>query len=271
MDGRQSRAASEQPATAPIERKSWKASLSFLICPSSFLVLIAFIVPGCLAPTTGALFQRTVSPASGPKLIPKASTCVAYASFREKEAIDPRTPPDQRHTMLEQARVAYEQALQVDPKYGPASFGLARVYGLLGDEDHALTTYQIATRDHPNDPSVWYELGMWHARRKEWDHACENLDKAVQRGQGNREYATALGYCLARAGRFRESIVIFTALVGKAEAYCKMARMARHLKRDDLCKEFLQQALLEQPNLTKARGLLQQVEFETQPPRQKSE
>jgi tetratricopeptide (TPR) repeat protein len=195
-----------------------------------------------------------------PRRLPHASTCVAFGQYREKEAAFPDVPADQRQRMLEQARKAYQQALEIDPNYLPAYTCLARLYGTLGEQGRAVATFEKALKGHPKDASVWYEFGMCCSRQKKWDKALEKLRTAVKLDPENRQYAITLGFCLARTGRFEDSLACFTPLVGKAEAHYKVAQMAHHLKQDGPCKEYLRLALKEKPELADARNLLDQLE-----------
>jgi tetratricopeptide (TPR) repeat protein len=224
---------------------------------ASLCLLQSACLVGCVTPPPAANPETGMLPqAVAVNKMPEASTCAAYGSFREGEATAPHTPPEQRVPMLNQARAAFEVAIKTDPGYLPAYLGLARVFSALGDEARAQATYEKAAESHPKEPAVWYGLAMCHARLQRWDPACENLDKAVQLDHENRQYATALGFCLARAGRFEESLSVFTPLVGKAQACYKVAQMAHHVKRDDLAADLLRQAVQEKPDLTPARDML---------------
>jgi tetratricopeptide (TPR) repeat protein len=234
------------------------AGMLFCILHSAFFICFAGCVGAPKAPDLAPVIQPT--PATVANKMPQASTCASYGGFREGEALDSHTPPERRQVMLNQARVAYEQAVKTDPQYVPAYLGLARVYSNLGDTHQAQAACEKAAAVRPKDPTVWYTSGMCYARAQQWGPACENLDKAVQLDGTNRQYGTALGYCLARAGRFEDSLAIFTPLVGKADAYYKVARMAHHLHRDDLCKDFLRNALEAKPDLAEARKFLQKIE-----------
>ena len=85
----------------------------------------------------------------------------------------------------------------------------------LGDHDRALATYGKAAQTHPKEASVWFELGMCHARHKEWEPALQSLRKAVGLDPENRQAVNALGFCLARAGRSEESLAIFKKAPGE--------------------------------------------------------
>jgi Tfp pilus assembly protein PilF len=195
-----------------------------------------------------------------PRRTPKASTCVAIGNFRAKEAANPVATPVQRQLMNEQAERSYQQALNIDPRCGAAYLGLAEVYRAEGNDAKALETYQKGLKKLPKDASLWFALGMCHSRQKQWEPALKELQTAARLDPENHRYATTLGFALARAGRYSESIACFTPVVGKAQAHYKVAQMARHMKQTTLSKEHLRLALQEKPDLEEARKMLAQLE-----------
>src|ERR1700688_1681746 len=46
---------------------------------------------------------------------PLPSTCVAFGTFRERSAADPRIAPAEQERLRDQARKAYQQALELAP------------------------------------------------------------------------------------------------------------------------------------------------------------
>src|SRR5690242_8075228 len=57
------------------------------------------------------------------KKAPKAVTCVAFGDFKSREAADPRVAAGLKPGLREHARMAYQQALELDPNYLPAYVG----------------------------------------------------------------------------------------------------------------------------------------------------
>jgi tetratricopeptide (TPR) repeat protein len=213
-------------------------------------------LPGGITPTST---QVTTHKPTGSRQ-PKASTCVAYGDFREKEAMESTTSDAERPRMHDQARRAYEQALQIDSKHLPAFTGLARLYEDLDDYERAIDTYLAALKISPKDASLWFDLGMCQSRHKDWPPALVNLKTAHSLDPQNRQIAVTYGYVLARAGRFEDSVALFTKLEGHALACYKVARMAHHLNQDEASRQYLHTALAEQPDLGQAQDLLAQLE-----------
>ena len=195
-----------------------------------------------------------------PKRQPKPETCVAYATFRSEEARAPSCPPADRQQFREQARLAYQQAIQIDPKHVPAYLGLARLYADTEDTAHAVETYQKGIKAVPKEAALWYELGLCQGRRKEWGPALESLRKAAELQPENHQFANALGYGLARVGQYDEALACFQRVNGEGRAHYKLARMLEHMGQKDLARRHLELALEKDPRLTEAQDLLREID-----------
>lgn len=191
---------------------------------------------------------------------PKAKTCVAIGQLKESEAEAPQRAPNECEALREQALKAYQQALQLDPKNLQAAQALARLYSTRGDADKALATYQKALKAHPKEPAIWFEAGMCHARKKDWEPAIRSLRKAVELDPENRQCAHILGYTLACAGQYDESLACFQRTDGEAMAHFNLARMLHRMERFDLSRQQLQLALQKDPQLTAAQAMLAHYE-----------
>jgi tetratricopeptide (TPR) repeat protein len=192
---------------------------------------------------------------------------VAFGAFSERCALDTaRYGPVERDRLNDQARKAYQQALQIDPVNLEALSALSRLYVRIDDHDKAVATYQRAVQAHPKRTELWYELGMCHAQKKEWDLALTHIQKAVELDPENRMYARSFGFCLARAGRIDESVAVFARFDGEATAHYSVARMLHHMSQDEASKEHLRRAIAQAPDLTAARQLLASLERGTSDP-----
>jgi tetratricopeptide (TPR) repeat protein len=225
---------------------------------------------GCASETSLPLVSNTPPPIrsesrkdNGSDRNPQASTCVAFGDFHLKGAAGEGHTAIQKDQILDQARKAYQQALKLDPKYVPAYRGLAQTYEQLGDHDRVVAAYQSGLKANPAEPSLWFELGMYHARKKQWQPAVENLKKASELDSENRTYGDMLAYTLARAGRYDESYECFKKGVGEARAHYNVARMLCHMKENDLAREHLKLALKANPDLAPARQVLAELDAGT--------
>ena len=92
----------------------------------------------------------------------------------------------------------------------------------------------------PDEAVLWYELGMTHSRRKEWERALEALNRAAELDPDNRRYNLTLGHCLSRAGAYDQDFACFRKTLGEAQAHYRVARMMHHMKQYDLSRQQLQ-------------------------------
>ncbi len=187
---------------------------------------------------------------------PKAATCIAFGDFRAAEATNKDRSPIQRQQLSEDARKAYQQALSIEPDNMQALVGLARLYTNLEDYQHARETYELAAKKHPKQAGIWFELGMMHARKKEWDLAISHLGKAVQLEPENRQFINTYGFALCRVGKFDESFKVFIKINEPAKAHYQVARMMNHVGKNDEAREHLIKALANQPDYPDALSLL---------------
>ncbi len=187
---------------------------------------------------------------------PSAEACVTFGDFLLKEATGGKRSEVEQRQMLDQARRAYQQALEINPKYLPAHRGLAQVYLAEGDSERAFTSYQASLKVFPQEPLLWYDLGLAHGRNKEWQPAVDALAQACDLAPGDRRYVHALGYCLARAGAYDQSVDCFRRVDSEARAHYNVARMLLQMNQTELGRQHLQLALKIEPELKEAKELL---------------
>jgi tetratricopeptide (TPR) repeat protein len=194
-----------------------------------------------------------------PKRSPRAHTCVVLGNLKEKEAESSTTLREQE-LLRDQARLLYQQALEIDPDNLEALHAFAKMYVAVKDHDRALAAFQRALKTYPRQAVVWFDLGMYHSQCKEWDQAVQCLRQAVACEPENRYYANNLGFCLARAGQLDESLACFEQTAGPAKAHYNLARMLLHMNQMELGKDHLRQAVAADPGLEDARRMLAQVD-----------
>jgi Tfp pilus assembly protein PilF len=242
-------------------RKAWCVSLGMVIgalgcktqqtMPSSVLNA----PPGQSVAMTPVVKEKEL-----PKRDPHPSFLVAYGDFQEREALDASHTPVEQEQYHDRARRAYQKALDMEPNNLPALQALAHLYGAIKDHDRAIATYQRAVAAHPKDAPLWFDFGTYQCRCKEWDPAVQNLRQAIALDPENRLYANWLGNCLARAGRYDESVVCFEKAVGPAQARYNVARMQLHMNQEEAARQNLRLAVQTDPRLEEARSLLAKLE-----------
>ncbi len=207
--------------------------------------------------------------ASGPKRAPKASTMTAWAACKAAEADKPDLPAADQEKLRDEARKAFQQALQIDPQYVPAFQGLAKLNVDMGDFNRALEIYRKALDKHPKAAALWFDLGICLGRTKDFDQAIRCLRAAAELEPEDRRLHKTLAVFLARAGRFDEGVACLLNVESPAQAHLHAAQMALYLQRkghlaaesaNNLCRRHLQAALHHDPRLAEARALLAQLE-----------
>ncbi len=199
------------------------------------------------------------------KRAPKPATCVAFGRFQIDAAKDGNRTPAQCRELYDTGRKYFQEAIKMDPKCADAYRGLVQAYEGLGDHARTAETYQKAQKMFPTDSSFHFEMGMYQARRKEWGPALDNLTKATELAPENRMYANMRGHCLARMGRYEESLAWFAKTVGEAEAHYNVARMLHHVEQGDACRHHLNRALELNPGFKLARDFLAQMDSPQSP------
>jgi tetratricopeptide (TPR) repeat protein len=201
----------------------------------------------------------------------KAATYEAYANLGAAAGFAPQQTPQQQAQFREEAKLAYQKAIEVDPKYLPAYLGLARLETRCEDHQGALATYDRALKLAPRDAGIWHERGLVLCRQKNWQEAVTSLQKACELSPGNRQFLTTLGYTLGRAGRLPESLATLAQAEGEAKAHYDLARLLRHMNQPALAKEHVALALSKDPNLAEAGQLLAELEGRAQPAIQRTD
>ncbi len=194
-----------------------------------------------------------------------AATCVTAARCLEQVGDKVDNDPAFRKLRYEQARREYDRALEIEPKCLPAMFGLARLHDKQGQYDQAVKAYQRCLKQDANAAAIWFEFGMCWGRQKQWNQAVECMHKAATLDPTNTSYANHVGFALARAERYSDSLAYFTRTVGEAQANLNVAMMAERLGRKDLCRHCLHAALQINPEMAEARQLLAKLDGEEAP------
>jgi tetratricopeptide (TPR) repeat protein len=191
---------------------------------------------------------------------PKPESLVTFADFRMHAANEKDRPVAVQEYLREQARGAYQRAIELDQKCLAAYTGLASLYQDMGDYERAFQTYDKALKLQPKSAAIWFKYGMCQARHKDYDRACETLKTATQLEPENKLYLNSLGFCLGRAGRFDESYACFARETTEAKAHYNVARMLHHVKRNGEARQHLELALKANPQFQDARTLLVELE-----------
>jgi tetratricopeptide (TPR) repeat protein len=203
---------------------------------------------------------KAAKPIDLPKRKPLPETCIAMGDLRAKTAENPKCNEVERQRLRDEARRAYQEALEIDPKCMAAFTALARLYIVMEDYDRAEATYQRAIQAYPKDAALEYDLGMCYARQKKFDKALAALAKACELDPEKKLYSHTCGYCLVRAGRYDDGYAVLSKVEGKAQAHYDVARMLDHIKQTELAKQHLLEALSADPQHAPSKSLLSAIE-----------
>jgi pentatricopeptide repeat protein len=199
-------------------------------------------------------------PAHGGKRLPKASTVVAMAAMKEREAEKLDKDPDLQFKVRDQSRVLYQEALKLDERNLDAYTGLIRIYGHQGDVAKAREMIQRGSAMYPKEAGFWIESARIHQRTKQFNESIRDLNKALELDPENRRAQTQLGLTMARMGQFDQALPLLTRSMGPASAHYTVARMMLHLNQDAAARQQLAAALQSNPNHDGARELLASLE-----------
>jgi Flp pilus assembly protein TadD len=99
-----------------------------------------------------------------------------------------------RNKQYHEAIHEYDQAIALNPKFGPAYYGRGICFQLLSLNDKASDNYKKAIEFDPENPSPYNNLGTLYYSEKKYDQALVYLKKASElwSKQGNFVRATNL-------------------------------------------------------------------------------
>jgi tetratricopeptide (TPR) repeat protein len=202
----------------------------------------------------GTVVDPSVAKPTPPKT-PGLRLAMAYGEVKEKQALEPARTPEDQVKLRDEARVAYQEALRLDPNNLNAYRALGRVYTQADHYEQALETYKKGLAHQPKSVELWLEMGQCHNRKKDWPEALVCFQKALELEPESRKVLTALGLTLARTGQVEQSLVYLTRASSSAIAHYNLARMQVHLNQPEQARVHLAVALRENPNFADAREL----------------
>ena len=243
------------------------------------LLALAFSSAGCRStptqnntlpvPTTTSHFSSRDEPATGkpkkdegPKRNPLPQTEIKYGQLLEKEADSDagKKSPESQSRMRDEARQAYQKAIQLDPNNIEAHRCLGMLYSKTGEYERAFECYKKAMAKQPENGALWYELGLCHNRRKDFKESIRCFQKALTIEPENRDYLKTMGFTLAWSGQVEQGYTYLSRAQGSAQAHYSLAWLLKDRDQRELAKHHLRLALRDNPALPGARELLAQLE-----------
>lgn len=213
--------------------------------------------PPMTASTAKSIFVQE-PPDEAPKDGPLApSTMLAFAAvWIEAVNQDPNKPAPERERLLSQARQAYQEVLQRDPKNLEALLGLGQLYQLTGEMDKLREVEQRVVTVHAKDAKAWAWVALRKAQAKDFDAASECYHQATKLDPDNRMYRIHLGLTLARAGRYDEGREWLLRSMREAEARYNLAKMMLHNNEPEKARIELRMAVQADPAMQAAKDEL---------------
>jgi tetratricopeptide (TPR) repeat protein len=106
----------------------------------------------------------------------------------------------------EEARDAYEHALELDPRLADAHVNLGRLLHVAGELGRAEPHYREAARLDPDDPTPHFNLGVLLEEAKRRDEAVHAYRQAILRDPDFADAHCNLGLLLELLGRRQEAV-----------------------------------------------------------------
>jgi tetratricopeptide (TPR) repeat protein len=106
----------------------------------------------------------------------------------------------------EEARDAYERALDLDPYVADAHVNLGRLFHVAGELGRAEPHYREAARLDPDDPTPHFNLGVLLEEAKRRDEAVHAYRQAILRDPDFADAHCNLGLLLESLGRRQEAV-----------------------------------------------------------------
>ncbi len=105
-----------------------------------------------------------------------------------------------------EARMNYEKALELNPKFNKARINLAMLYAETADPDTALILLEEAVRVDPKDPKAHNNIGMIYYSKGDTDRAVKAYVRALEIDPVNAEAHYNLGLAFAETGLLVEAM-----------------------------------------------------------------
>ena len=108
------------------------------------------------------------------------------------------------------AIVEYRRALEKDPKFYEARYGLARALSLSGERSEAISLYSDLLGEHPGDPDALVCRGRVYAWEKRYEEAEKDLKIVTENHPDYADAWSALGDVYLWSGHPESAIAAYT-------------------------------------------------------------
>ncbi|MBX3434582.1 MAG: tetratricopeptide repeat protein [Pirellulales bacterium] len=185
-------------------------------------------------------------------------------SISLERGIGPATPQlftsmaamHERNGDLQQARLMYQRALELDPRHTDAMIGAARLEDRCGQLDAALAWYQRAAATNPQDATIANDFGLCLARSGQVQESLTPLAQAIRLDPQKPLYRNNIAKVLMALDRPAEAADQLAAVHSPAAVNYNMAVLLLDADRVAEAARCLQLATTLDPQLTAASDLL---------------
>jgi len=148
----------------------------------------------------------------------------------------------------------------MDPKYLGALLGYAHLKGRAGDLSGAMELYRQAAQAHPDEPSVYNNLALFHAQHRRLKEAIAAMGRAIQLDPKSAKYRNNVATILVDAGQVREAFRHLRAVHNEATAYYNLGYLLEKKGRSGDAAKHYAVALRKDPALVHARNAMQRLQ-----------
>ncbi len=160
---------------------------------------------------------------------------------------------------IEGAILAYEKAIDIEPKYVPALMGLAHIYDRQEKYERAIGYYQRAVKAAPTNASAHNDLGLCYCRESKNDLAAAELKKAISLAPERRLYRNNFATVLVELNQPDEAFLQLKEAHGEAAAHYNLGYLLAQKGKNAEASQHLAMALARDPRMKDAQDLLSQI------------
>ncbi len=182
------------------------------------------------------------------KVRSKANTYAAVARLYEQSG------------RLSEAADSYQKALDDNRNNLAALLGLARVKSRLDKHKEALALYRRALKTHPDNASVYNNMGAYYGSRGMFEQAVKALEQAARLQPRQANYRANIAVVLVHLQRYDEAYSHLRAVHGEAASYYNIGFLLKGEGELQAAGHHFQMALNTDPSMKRARYWLNRVE-----------
>ncbi len=153
---------------------------------------------------------------------------------------------------FDQARKAYQRAIDLQPEFGDAYSNMAKLFNKQGRHEDAISFYRQALEIDPDHAPYLYDLGVSHINAKQFVEAAATYERLTKLGTDDPRVWNNYGSVLFELGKNEEARRAFKKALQlnprHAKALANLGRLALQSKEFDKALEYLQKALAIDPN-----------------------